>query len=383
MKIVLATSYKIENETGTAYVSNELANALSRKNDVLLLCLGDKYTFINVSKNLKLLKIPSIDIGKLTLPIITPDVVIKVFKYLNKFSPDIVHAQNSILNSSLVQTWTLNNKVPLVVTFHHIPTQSIEHIIPKLSKTRFVKLVQEFYVNTNLKKFLKYTDGVIALNKTVEDSIRQIDKKVRIKIINNGLNLNDLLKIKINNINSSKRIDFIFLGSYTERKNQEYLIKIFSYLPNNYYLTCYGKKENSEEYLRKLYKLSNKLKVKNVKLEDYTNNLVAVFEKSDFFVTASLKEAQSLAIIQALAAGKPVIGIENETTLEIINGKNGLIIPKKTSPKKFAQKIVELISKNNYKRLSRESRKTSKKFKIEKVVLKIEKFYKSISNSHS
>lgn len=378
MKIVVASTYKIDSETGVAFVSNDLVRALSIQNEVLYICLGERYSFTEISNKLSILKIPSIDIGRATIPLITPDVMIKVFDKLDNFHPDIIHTQNSILNSKLVQMWANINSVPLVVTFHHIPTESIEHIVPKLSKYKFAKIIQEFYVNTNLKKFIKDTGGVIALNENIKNSIRQIDKNIKIKIINNGLDLDNLFKIKTNTVNL-KKINFLFVGSYTERKNQKYLIQVFSHLPESYQLICHGKKKTGGEYLHQLNNLLTSLNVKNVILNDYTDNLVKIYKKADYFVTASIKEAQSLAVIQALAAGKPVIGIENETTLEIINNSNGLVVPKQTTPENFAKKIIKLVNKNNYKKMSSNARRTSFKFDIKKVVPKIEKFYKSLS----
>lgn len=384
MRIVITSNYKIGSETGTAYVTEELCKYLSKKHTVLYICCGDKYKVTEITKKFKVITIPSIEINKFALPLISPGVFIKIFKYLDKFKPIIVHAQNPLLISNMVQTWSQLNNVPLVVTFHHIPTQAIEHLVPKFTKNIITKLVQELYKQLSLKTFLQKTDGVIALNNFVMKSVKKINKKVQVKIINNGLDLEEFQSIVLRT-KLKKRVNFIFFGSYIQRKNQETLIEVFSRLPENYILKCYGNIESGEKYYTNLVGLKNKLKTKNVLLRDFIDkkDLIKAFKNSDFFISASLKEAQSLAVIQSLASGKPVIGLENETIKELINESNGLIIPRRTTAAGFAKQVIKFVKSINYKEVSLNARKSSEIFSINKVILKIENFYKSVSQTYA
>ncbi len=47
------------------------------------------------------------------------------------------------------------------------------------------------------------------------------------------------------------------------------------------------------------------------------------WRKTHAFVSASKMEVQSLAIIEALASGSPVIGLGNETVDELVDETNG------------------------------------------------------------
>lgn len=47
----------------------------------------------------------------------------------------------------------------------------------------------------------------------------------------------------------------LFLGSYNERKNQEFLIKTFRNLPNNWNLNLYGNLSTNVAYVEKLKSL--------------------------------------------------------------------------------------------------------------------------------
>ncbi len=382
MRIVITSNYKVGNETGTAYVAEVLSKYLSKKHEVTYICFGKEFKVSKKIKNLIILTIPSIDISGFSFPLITPNVIFKTFKFLNEFEPNIVHSQNTLFISNLVQIWANLNNIPFLVTFHHIPTQAVEHLLPKFKKSLFSNLVQDLYKELSLKSFLKNTDQVIALNKLVENSIRKVNSTIPVQIIGNGLDLSKLLSIKIKT-NMSKNIKFVFLGSYNERKNQEFLIKTFRNLPNNWNLNLYGNLSTNVAYVEKLKSLIKKYKLKNIFLNEYEKDVTRVFKNADFFISSSLKEAQSLAIIQSLAAARPVIGLENETVLTLIDNTNGLRCGSDINSKQFAKKIIDFVKKCNYKFISKESRKSALQFKIEDVVLKIENLYQSTRNSDS
>ena len=189
MKIVITSNYKMGNETGASFVTNLLANKLSEKHEVLYLCLGEKYGLVKRSKNFSILNIPTFTINSIDLPLITPAVVLSANTELERFNPDIVHTQNSVFLSKLAQIWANKNNVPVVATFHHIPTQALEHLLPQLKKSYIAKIVQDFYTQTSLKNFLNKCSVVVALNKSQNEAIRTVDRKIKLVTINNGLDL--------------------------------------------------------------------------------------------------------------------------------------------------------------------------------------------------
>jgi glycosyltransferase involved in cell wall biosynthesis len=64
---------------------------------------------------------------------------------------------------------------------------------------------------------------------------------------------------------------------------------------------------------------------------------------SDIYTHISLQEGQSIAILEAMALGKPVIASKTGGIPEVIkDGENGLIV--ESDPEIIAQKIIELSS---------------------------------------
>jgi len=175
------------------------------------------------------------------------------------------------------------------------------------------------------------------------------------------------------------------MGSYMGNKNQEFLVKAFSYLPENYVLYLNGNIQTGLSYVKKLQRIIKKKNIQNVKIGGFLkqNMLLKQLKKSDYFVSASLKEVQSLSVIEALAAGKPVIALKNETINELIDNKNGLKLPQNITPEKFAGEIKKYTEKNskNYNQISKNCRKSVKRFDEEKVVQKLLATYREAIES--
>lgn len=381
MKVVITSNYELGNETGSAKVAEELSKKLSSKNQVLLICLGSRFNSYKLSNKLEVIEITSVNINGIYVPIITPILMYQVFRKLDLFGPDVIHAQNSILVSSLVQIWSKLNKIPFVVTFHHIPSEPIKHLLPSFSKNTLLKLVQDIYKNTSLKQFLKNSNLAIAQNELIYKSIRSVDKTISIEKINNGVEIKELNKIRPKP--TSRTLNFVFLGTYAQRKNQLFLVNAFTNLPNNYVLNLYGNFKSGGDYLDRIRKTISKYKIKNANLYNFENDIVKVFKKNDYLVSASKKEAQSLVIIQSLASGKPIIGLSNETVDELVNKSNGLSLPKNTSPRSFASELLEFIKKTDYEKLSMQCKKDSKRFDIDLVVSRLEDCYQRLAKSSS
>ncbi len=323
-----------------------------------------------------------IDLKNFQIPLITPVSIYKVFTFLDNFKPEIIHAQNAILVSKMIQMWSVINSVPFVITYHHVPTEAVYHLAPSLKKNIFGNIAQEIYKNTSLKSTLNATDGVIAVNKAIEKSVRTVNKDIKLKIINNGIEVEKLKNIKTTKINKSN-IRFVFLGSFNERKNQLFLVRVFGKLDNNYILSLYGKRSTGGDYLKKIEDYINTNDIKNVKIYDYEKDISKVFNANDFLISASKKEAQSLVVIQSMVAGKPVIGLKNETLDELIDETCGLVLQKNITPSEFSKKVVNFIKSMNYESLSKNIRINSEKFDINKVTSEMEKFYNAICKTYS
>jgi len=87
--------------------------------------------------------------------------------------------------------------------------------------------------------------------------------------------------------------------------------------------------ENPNEFKFELHKLADELNISDKLIyTGFRKDIPAIMKAIDIFVHASLKEPFGLVIIEAMAAGKPVIASKVAGPLEsVVDGETGLLVP--------------------------------------------------------
>ncbi|MFX1392266.1 MAG: glycosyltransferase family 4 protein [Promethearchaeota archaeon] len=241
----------------------------------------------------------------------------------------------------------------------HIMT-SFEHYIWKFPTLRFIfrKMLIIFFKKssfimtpTNLtKKNINLNYGIsIKKIKTIPYGVSDIFFT---------LNLNKLVK-------NFKKI--IYVGRLSIPKRVDYLIKAFMDLPESYHLDIYG---DGEEY-ENLIILANGCK--RIKFHGYIlseEKIAEAYEGADLFVLPSINEEMPLSILEALAAGVPVLCSDLASIKS--RYKNLIFYFKDISI--LSKKIIELTNQNNELKI-----KQGKRFALK---YKWERNFEKINNSY-
>jgi len=191
-----------------------------------------------------------------------------------------------------------------------------------------IKLYHDFS-----KYMLKKSDSILVHGKNQKSFCLQqgIDEK---KIFVFPFAINDLKEIEANhNIEvPSNKIIILYIGRLIKLKGIEILLKAFKKLEesnDNIYLLIVGKGED-ERYFKKL---SNRLKIKNVKFFGYLENVKSAYKVADIFVLPTYfykhqGEGWGLVINEATSMGLPVITTDAVGASKdlVKNGKNGYIV---------------------------------------------------------
>lgn len=92
--------------------------------------------------------------------------------------------------------------------------------------------------------------------------------------------------------------------------------------------------------------------------------LAHYYAACDVFATASTFETQGLALLEAMACGKPVVGANAMAIPEAVHdGKNGFLF-RPFDERDCAEKIEKALHVKNYSSLSKNARKTAEQFSI-------------------
>lgn len=236
--------------------------------------------------------------------------------------------------------------------------------------TEKIGFIKKIYFDLIQKILLKSADKVIAVSKSDFEKFAKICNNLT--IIENGI---DLKKFKPKN---KQKNSFIYLGRFSKNKNLESLIRTFSLIKEkNFKLIISGKDE--EQLLERLKKTTKELKIENkVKfvINPTNEQVIELYAKSEFFVSASQYEGFGLSLIESMASGCIPIVQKNDSFTNIINTNvNGFLTDFKSNK---ARDTIEKAIKMKLKEKQRIAKKAQKKancYSIEKMVEKIERLY--------
>lgn len=366
---------------GATKVAFDLAREMSKIHQVVVIYPSeDGNEKISIENGLKKYGVKSVSQGELYTPVMSIKTISSLGKFLEEFDPDIVHSHAPFLLEQIMQNWCIDNNKPFFYTTHFMPTQihtwfdleTLKQLGPKLLDNRIIK--------NFIRSFYNKSSAVIALNRESFEDLSKLGYDGKSFIIRNGMNLEHFNNLPLRSI-KEKEIKMIYVGSISQRKNQDYLIKVMEYLPSSYKLILIGNIQDPS-YLERLNAHIKDKNLQNIEVMgriDF-NNLPEIYKECHFFLSASKSEVQSLAVIEALVAGKPVICLENQTTREVINQSNGIALPQKSEPEEFANKILDIINsdESKYTEMACNARESVKNFDYSYVVKTTTDAYRSV-----
>ena len=237
------------------------------------------------------------------------------------------------------------------------------------------------------RRFLaKFCDAITAVSPDIVNIIHDLWKvpKEKIYYIPNGVDTDRFKPIE--NKSAAKRrlgipsnsvVIGTIIGQIRPVKDIPTLLEAFQQIHNaisNSYLVIVGNKDKFHE-LESLAK--RKAIEKNLRLVKNTIFVERIYNGIDIYVNSSVYEAMSLAILEAMACGLPVVATEVGGTPSFIkNYENGLLVPAR-QPEKIAKAVLFLLKnqeKCNY--ISRSARQTIiENFNFQKIIQQYEDVY--------
>lgn len=227
-----------------------------------------------------------------------------VFKCLNDFKPHII---NTHLTPQLYAVpWGFLHNVPVIITAHTRPRSSfIKKIEPivifgvRKKKIAIVAVSQE-----NLQLMHEYLSGC----------------ENQCHCINNGIDVDAFLT------KEHELFTFINVARQDENKNQTAIMRCFAKL--------YSENKNLRLILlgdgpchRQLKELAKELDVQSVvELPGVVSNVADYYAISDVYVQASHNEAMPMSILEAMAAGLPIVSSDVGGIRDVVTD-NGYLYP--------------------------------------------------------
>lgn len=283
----------------------------------------------------------------------------KLYKLLKTERPDVIHTHLYATTYVVPVAKLLKVKV-IVHTIHSIADKEVS-----LARQR----IYDIYY-----KFLKVKP--VAISSMIRESFQKVYKwsGENIPLINNGIDLNKCIS-KVHELDSSKHIKIIHIGSFKEAKNHLGLIDSFNIVHKknaNTILELIGNGQLEADVRKRV----NELGLANyVVFLGVKEDVFSYLSESDIFVLPSLWEGMPISLIEAMGTALPIVATKVGGIPDMIEDRvNGLLV--NIDVNEIAQAMLELADSYELrKQLGENAQKSSEQYSARNMTLKYLKLY--------
>lgn len=274
-------------------------------------------------------------------------------------------------------------RVPFLVTYHTLWNSYMHYILKgKVIKPRMVEIASRIFGNL--------CDSLVVPTKKIKEELSSYGVEKPIHVIPNGINLDQFRGGDSKWLRKTLKIDsetkiVLYVGRLGKEKSVDYLIKAFKALHKELPQTALVIVGDGAEK-HKLRELTRKLTIE--KHVYFTGGVDQVFLRNvyagaDVFAFASRTETQGMVVLEAMAAGLPVITVDDPAYTDVIHeGVTGMLV--KGSPTAFAKKLAVLLNDEELQRkLAAAALAKVGEYSIDHVAEQLEKLYKQLIAQNS
>lgn len=275
---------------------------------------------------------------EIRLPVPIPN---KNLRKIFKLDLDLIHVHGGGAFSLLGYQIAKVKGIPCVLTFHGMLTEYTHYLFRgKIVKPKAVIVASRMFGNV--------VDAVTTPSEKMKNMLEGYGIKNPIKVIPNIVDLSkfDIRKQtylhKILNLSDDAPI-ILAVGRLGKEKNFPFLIEMFKNLAkkeNKSHLVFVGKGPDKKSLLE----MSGDLLNKRIHFTDQIEvaSMPLVYASAEIFAFASTTEVHPMVVLEAAAAGLPLVLADDSAYKNIIvNGVNGFSLPQKKEL--FAAKLKQLL----------------------------------------
>jgi glycosyltransferase involved in cell wall biosynthesis len=286
-------------------------------------------------------------------------VIWRIYKYLKQEKPQIVHTH--LFGGD---TWgrlaAILARVPIIISTEHNTN------------------LDEGFLKRLVKKILSFfTKKIIAVSQAVKNYSVVVDhiNEKKMIVIPNGIEIDKFMMIPEKEYSRPPVIGII--GRLEKQKGHEFLFEALNLIKNiPWALWVVGQGSLGP----RLEKLAKDLDLRErIIFLGARRNIRELLGQIDIFVLPSLWEGLGLAVLEAAAAGKPIVASRVGGVPEIIeDGKTGILVEPKNI-KSLAEGLERvLLREGEAREMGRRAKKEIVKFDVKNMIVAYEKLYERL-----
>lgn len=299
---------------------------------------------------------------------------------LNKLELDIIHVHSPFTMGLVGKHMANRHNLPLVFTYHTLYDQYAHYvpIAPEIAKEMALKFSNNFcnkcdhvVVPSNKIKNLLYSYGIVS----------------PLTVIPTGVPLHKFTGQRGNwlrekyGIPENRKV-LLFAGRLTKEKNLEFLVEAFSSLRKKMpdialVLTAQGPLEGELKSLAINLGMELNRDIIFTGAQPF-DTLVQIYYSSDLFVFSSMTETQGLVLIEAMAAGLPVVAVRAFGVEDMVDsGIDGILTECNTY--EFTNAIKTILNDEKiYRQYSANALKKAESLSSRNMAIRLEKIYRNV-----
>ena len=294
---------------------------------------------------------------------------------------DVVHVHHPFLSGSLAIRYCKPFNIPIVFTNHTRYDLYAQAYLPALPEG-----VGETALQAYLPTFCRLVDLVISPSPGMREVLLKFGVDVPIEVVPNGVDVRPFLqdaqpKDRAEFGFSEQDVILIYTGRLGPEKNLPFLLRSFggaAQAYDNLALLLVGDGSERDNLQDRAQVMGIQDRVRFTGMVPYAD-LPGYLTMADAFVTASVTEVHPLSIIEAMAAGLPVLGIQSPGVGDtIVDGETGFIVANEDLAA-YTAKLIRLVTRHKPRRqMGEQARQVSQAYAIERTTTLMLEQYQNV-----
>jgi glycosyltransferase involved in cell wall biosynthesis len=257
----------------------------------------------------------------------SPAAVWKLVRFLKAHSIELIHSHNPLVTHYATIAGKIARTPAIVSTIHGTST---------LHMPRWAENVFAYSCASH--------DRIVLVCRQVERVFQERYRRLRDRttVIPNGIEVQELLRVR----RSLPTGAFVFgsIGRLTPVKDQQTLLMAFAQV-HKHFPSCKLEVLGSGELLEELEELSAKLAIRAVvKFHGWSRDIPGFLSGLDAFVLSSKSEGLPMTLLEAMAAGLPVVATAVGGIPEVVESTNCGWLAQPSRPDNLAENMLRLMN---------------------------------------
>ena len=294
---------------------------------------------------------------------------------------DLIHIQTPFVAHYAGIAAARATGLPVVATYHTLFEEYLHHYLPIVPK----------YLTRSLARVMSRTqcnalDGLIVPSSAMCDRLKQYGVHTSMTVLPTGIPTQHFEQGDGHRFRQTLSISdstplLLFVGRVAHEKNIGFLLQVMKHVKLQHplaRLVITGEGPALQALKADAERLQLGESVIFIGYLDRSRELVDAYAAATAFVFASRTETQGLVLLEAMAAGAPVIALSEMGTADILRSGQGCIVPADTV-EAFADAVIGLLSDQERRtRLSEQAVAYASQWSDQALAARLADFYRSL-----